>query len=259
MRPPCELSLAERVEARKSLRELRRVFEPGGHELDPADDLQVGQQHHHAAKVRLQVFRKLFAARALWVHSDENAALLAHSGDRAIGEMDRRHALTQRREYAAHLLGNHRDDVKVEAVELVEARPAARLRQTLEDGAHRAAIHLCGAVHRDDVLAESVAHVLHGLGLARGRRASGCAPQKHPERLRESDEAAIGERRDAKPVLHAQILVAVAEMRICDRDACRLEVHVPIGACLPRPPEVRRAPDTLESESSAGVALMDSG
>ena len=60
---------------------------------------------------------------------------------------------------------------------------------TFVDSAQTPVIHLIRAVEDDHILAESLAHVLDGLGLARPSRACRGTSHAHPQGLGQGDEA----------------------------------------------------------------------
>lgn len=66
-------------------------------------------------------------------HSNEDAELGAHLGDVPVGEDEGLALLLLSGEDHCHLLRGHRQHRQLDAVELVEATPRARLGQTLVD------------------------------------------------------------------------------------------------------------------------------
>ena len=73
------------------------------------------------------------------------------------------------------LLRDDREHLDVDPVELVEARPAARLRHAREELAHHLVVELVGAVEDDALDGDALGEVLGRLGLARACGARGPA------------------------------------------------------------------------------------
>ena len=156
----------------------------------------------------------------------------------AVGELEAGFAALDGVQHGRHLLRHHREHLEVDAVELVEAAPAAALREALVDGAHDAVVHLVAAVEDHRVLAERVAHVLGRLGLAGARGAGGRATEAHAERLAQRNVAAVGERRDHEALLDAEVLVAVVKVDVGDGDQRDVLVVLEVEARLLLPLKV---------------------
>jgi len=87
----------------------------------------------------LEVVRQLLSAGVSRIHRDEYCTSRVDHQLRSF-EVETRHALVDGDLYALDLLGNDREHFQLNAVELVEARPGARLCQTLEELTHRLVI-----------------------------------------------------------------------------------------------------------------------
>ena len=135
-------------------------------------------------------------------------------------------SLAARRENSLHLLRTHGQHLELDAVELVEAAPAAGHRETLVDLAHRTVVQLVRAVEHHDELAKSTTKVLNSLGLACPRRPRRSATKEHPKGLCERDVAAVGERRNTQALFAAKVLVAILEVHIGNRDQTVVDVQL---------------------------------
>eukprot|EP00965_Chrysotila_dentata_P087664 2893899-Pleurochrysis_carterae.AAC.3 len=166
-----------------------------GLELDLADVVEVGHDHGARAEERLEVFGQLRAARVAWVHGDEGADG-GHQRDGLVVEDEIELLATYRVEYCRELPRHNRKYLDRDPVELVEASPSAGLREAREDRSHGLVVHLVRAVLHNDPDGERAAKVLGGLGLTGARRSRGRAAQHEPQRLRECDVAAVGQRGD---------------------------------------------------------------
>ena len=101
------------------------------------------------------------------------------------------------------------------------------------------------ALRDQHILAEGAAHVLGRLGLAGASGAGGRTAEAKAERLREGDVAAVGERRDDKALLDAEVLVAVVKIDVGDVHLGDVEVVAPVEARLLRPLKVLDVLDLL--------------
>ena len=81
------------------------------------------------------------------------------------------------------LLGGDGQDRQLNAVELIEAAPRARLGESLEDPAKSTEVHLIRAVEDDAVFAEGLGHVLRRLCLTGTGRTGGSTTERHSKRL----------------------------------------------------------------------------
>ena len=93
----------------------------------------------------LEVVRQFLSAGVPWVHRDEDGAGRVQHQLRSV-ELEPRDALVDGDLDALDLLRDHRQDFQLNAVELIEARPRARLRETLEELSHRLVVQAVGAV-----------------------------------------------------------------------------------------------------------------
>ena len=255
MRRRGEQILAESVEDHKLAREELGHLEALAHEHVLADHAEVGDAHGHRAEERLERLGQLGAPGVTRVHGYErhgrrpqrNLHILEHKLA-LLGANGVQHRLVLG---GAH--GEHRDG---NAVELVEAAPRARLRQTLVGGTHSLVVHLVRAVEDVHLDAESAAEVLHRLRLAGTRGTRGCAAQHEPLRLREGDHASIGERRDDETSGRADVLVHVGNLRVADVDLEFAGLLVGAVAELRGPLERVRDVHLFVDELLAGIASV---
>ena len=125
------------------LRALAVLHVAVGEEHDLADEGVVGDHHGHGPEQRLEVVRELGAARVARVHRDEDGELRVDVDVRVLEHDALLVALDGALE-RHDLLGDDAEDLDVDAVELVEARPRARGREALEELAHRAVVQAVG-------------------------------------------------------------------------------------------------------------------
>jgi len=102
-------------------------------------------------------------------HRQEDPKLRVKRHNIAIREDELFLAFFLGHEHDVDLLGCDRQHRQLNAIELVETAPRARLCQALEDATEASKIHLIRTVEDDDVLAECLAHVFGGLSLASTR------------------------------------------------------------------------------------------
>jgi len=93
----------------------------------------------------LEVVRQFLSAGVPWVHRDEDGTGRVQHQLRSV-ELEPRDALVDGDLDALDLLRDHRQDFQLNAVELIEARPRARLRETLEELSHRLVVQAVGTV-----------------------------------------------------------------------------------------------------------------
>lgn len=152
--------------------------------------VRYNQQYKHHAKQHSRKHRSYY-------HCEENSELWIQRDDIAIHEDELLFAFLLRHQHDVDLLGSHRQDGQFDPVELVEATPGTGLCQALEDAAETSEVHLIGTVKDDDVLAQSLAHVLCRLRLARSGGSGWGTPQRHAERLGQGDVTS-GRRRELR-------------------------------------------------------------
>ena len=70
------------------------------------------------------------------------------------------------------VLGNDREHLNVDTVELIEATPGAGSGETLEEGGDHCVGHVTRAVEDDALLGESLSQILGRLSLSRAGRTS---------------------------------------------------------------------------------------
>ena len=145
------------------------------------------------------------------VHRDEDAArrlepdrvpLKEESGD--LGE--------ERLPDGEQLLRDDREHLDVDPVELVEARPAARLRHAREELAHHLVVELVGAVEDDALDGDALGEVLGRLGLARACGARGRRAELDMQAARDGEPAAVGKRRNHEAREAALVLAPVEDL-----------------------------------------------
>eukprot|EP00959_Pyramimonas_sp_CCMP1952_P376509 7886336-Pyramimonas_sp.AAC.1 len=133
------------------------------------------------------------------------------------------------------LVAEHLD---VDAVELVEARPRARLREPGEELAHELVVQVVPAVEHHALHPERLAQVLRRLRLARPRRARRGAPQLEVQRPRQGHVASVRHRGHHQAGLRAEILVRVVEQRVGLAHHAQVLLVVPVVPQLHLPAEV---------------------
>mmetsp|Transcript_33896 Transcript_33896/g.95223 ORF Transcript_33896/g.95223 Transcript_33896/m.95223 type:complete len:995 (+) Transcript_33896:5050-8034(+) len=131
-----QLLRAERVRGDNLLRERPCVLVAVRVELDLCDLTIVWNHHGHRAEQRLEVVGQLGATSVARVHRDEAVARPEDRQRRAL-ELERGPTLADRSLYGEDLLRDHAQHLGVDAVKLVEACPAARRRESLEELRHR--------------------------------------------------------------------------------------------------------------------------
>ena len=77
----------------------------------------------------------------------------------------------ERFEDRVHLLGDDRQDVHLDSVELIEAAPASGLNESGEHPPDRLGVEAFGAIEDEHEFGEGLPQVLNGLGLACSCRA----------------------------------------------------------------------------------------
>mmetsp|Transcript_13743 Transcript_13743/g.31845 ORF Transcript_13743/g.31845 Transcript_13743/m.31845 type:complete len:1547 (-) Transcript_13743:4516-9156(-) len=251
-----QLLLAKRVQHVELLRQDHVTLVADRGELHAHDNLAVGHHHGHVTEERLQVLRQLLATSVTGVAGDEDASLGVKRHNLAVGEDECRAALAHGGEDAVDLLRGHRQHLEVDAVELVEATPAAGHGQALVQLAERAEIHLVGAVEHHDELAEGATEILDGLGLASTGRAGGVATEEDSERLRKRDVASVGQRRDTQALLTTEVLVAVLEVDVGNGHNAVVEVAAPVETALLLPLEIGGVLDLVLHDSVEDIALV---
>ena len=170
-----ELLGGELVQLDHLARQVFRGLEALGEEHHLSHQRVVGDHHGHRPEQRLEVVGQLRAPRVAGVHGDEHRERV-HELHLAALEDELRdpafHGVLNRQE----LLRHHREHLDVDAVELVEARPRAALRQAGEELAHELVIQVIAAVEHHALHAQRLPEVLRGLRLAGARRAAGAPP-----------------------------------------------------------------------------------
>ena len=236
-----ELLDHEVVQRDRLLRERLRLAEALGREHHLGDHREVGRHHRDRPHERLEVVGQLGAARVAGVHRDEEAGARV-ARDHLAHEVEDLELAVERVHDAQHLLRDDREHLDLDAVELVEAAPRARLAQPRENAADRLEVVAVGAVDDDDVVREVLAEVLDRLGLARARGPERVAAAVEELGREQREDAAVGERRDDEPPVVALVLVAVLEDAVGLAHAAQPELALVLRedeAQLRHPLEVR--------------------
>jgi hypothetical protein len=105
-------------------------------------------------------------------------------------------------------------NLEIDTVELVEARPSARRRKTLEELAQCLVVETVRAVEYDTLLGHGLGQILDSLGLARTSGTLGRAAQMKFERSKKRSVATVGQRRHNKTIRVAKILVTIGQRRV---------------------------------------------
>ena len=148
-----ELLRAQLVALHDLRRAVPRLEVPERVQNDLADHRVVGDHHRHRAEQRFQVIGKLRAPGVAGVHRDGAPRAVLEPDLRAL-EHERRHLRRDGSLDVQHLLRHHGQNLQVDAVELVEARPRAGRRQTFEELAHLDVVHRVRAVEHDALARE---------------------------------------------------------------------------------------------------------
>ena len=232
-----ELLGGELVQLDHLARQVFRGLEALGEEHHLGDERVVGDHHGHRPEQRLEVVGQLRAPRVAGVHGDEHRERM-HELHLAALEDELRdptfHGVLNRQE----LLRHHREHLDVDAVELVEARPRAALRQTGEELAHELVIQVIAAVEHHALHAQRLPEVFRGLRLAGARRARGRAAELQVHRAGEGHVAPVRHGRHHQPGLRAEVLVRVLEIRVGLAHRAHVVVVVPVVPQLHLPLEV---------------------
>ena len=206
-------------------------------EDDLADHGVVGDHHRDVAEERLEVIRELGTTGVARVHGDEDVGGVdnpkLHTLEDEPVQLCRDRALN-----AQHLLRHHREHLELDAVELVEARPRARRRQTFEKLPHRLIVQAVRAVEHDALNRDSLGEVLRGLRLTRTRGSRGCPPEVQVNGAHQGAVAPVRQRRDDQSRRVTEVLKAVLRFSV---DHANLQgVVLPKVAQLREPLEILR-------------------
>mmetsp|Transcript_13243 Transcript_13243/g.37392 ORF Transcript_13243/g.37392 Transcript_13243/m.37392 type:complete len:381 (+) Transcript_13243:7435-8577(+) len=199
---------------------------------DLRDKGVVGNHHCHITEQCLEVVRELRAASISRVHGDEDIdcdfelqlhtlknELLGVGGDRPLdGE---------------HLLCDHREDLELNAIELIKAGPSSTGREALEELPHREVVQAVGAVEDDALDGHRLGQVLGGLRLAGAGGAGRGAPEVKVDGTQQSSVAAVCEGCDDQPAAVPEVLVAVPALGIEHADKEVVLLPVVPQAALP--------------------------
>lgn len=101
-------------------------------ENDLSDESIIGDHHSDGSKERLEIVGQLDSARVRRIHGDEEAARVVQANLAAF-EHEPRCELVFGALDREYLLSDHREHLDVDAVELVETTPRARLSQTRKE------------------------------------------------------------------------------------------------------------------------------
>mmetsp|Transcript_1346 Transcript_1346/g.3903 ORF Transcript_1346/g.3903 Transcript_1346/m.3903 type:complete len:212 (+) Transcript_1346:7788-8423(+) len=186
------------------------IPESEGVQNNLADERVVWDHHGARPEQCLQVVRQLGTARISRIHGDVDSA----SGNQLqLGPLEHEIILPRpdRPRDGGHLLRDHRQDLEVDAVELVEAAPRARRRESLEKLAHRQIVEAIGAIEHDALHRQRLGQVLRRLRLARASRPLRRAPIKQGERPHQGPVAAIRQRRNHEAVAVSEVFEAIQQ------------------------------------------------
>ena len=111
------------------------------------------ENHTNKLSEHLEVVGQFGATRVTGVHRDEDGAAAVERQLSAF-EIELLEVLGDCALNGLHLLRDHGQHLQLDAVEFVEARPRARLRQTLEELAHRFVVEAVRAVEHDTLTKE---------------------------------------------------------------------------------------------------------
>ena len=206
---------------------------------DLGDERKVGHHHRNRPHDSLQVIRKLRSAGVTRVHRDENPARRNQPNSLPLEEEGLRPGLDRGHD-DANLRRHHREHLNRDAVELVEARPSAGLRQPAKHLRRHLVIDAVGAVEDDDVPCECLAEVLHGLRLAGTRGSERVAAAAGEQRGSQSHVTPIRQRRHHQPPVVALVLVPVRKHGEHLLDHAVVLFLVPVEPELRDPLEIRR-------------------
>jgi len=194
-----------------------RVAEPVRVDHDLGNVPLVRDHHGDGSETHLQVVRQLVPARLARVHGDLDAHALL---------VQHLHALECLVELAfvgvqepfvfdfGHHFGDHGEDVESDAVELVEAGPAALVGQPTAQRDDHFGFDGGAAVEHHAEDRQPLGQVLGGLGLAGSGRPRGRGAEAQRQSARDGVPAALGERRDDQPAQTAQLLLAVVDVGV---------------------------------------------
>jgi hypothetical protein len=130
-----------RPQEKEGKRRERRETERGRRETEGRASVCIPEE-------RLEVVGQLGAAGIAGVHRDEDAVVGVEGDVTPLKDEAVDFHLACLHD-GQHLLRDHREHLDVDAVELVEARPCARLGEAREEAAHRRRGEIRAAVHHD--------------------------------------------------------------------------------------------------------------
>ena len=167
-------------------------------------------RHHHGAgpEEGLEVVGELRAPRVAGVHGDVHGAR-GDEPDLRVLEDELVRAAPDRDGDLLDLLGHDREHLEGDAVELVEAAPAARGGEALEELRELQVVHAVAAVEDDALDGQSLGQVLRALRPAGAGRALRRAAVVEVEGSHQRSVAAIGERSDHESRRVDQVLEAI--------------------------------------------------
>eukprot|EP00968_Pinguiococcus_pyrenoidosus_P021235 scaffold2724_cov260-Pinguiococcus_pyrenoidosus.AAC.22 len=185
---------AQDVQLAHLARERLCVSEALGKEHDLRNERVVGDHHCDGPKADLEVVGKFRPTGVSGIHGDDRVMIL--EDDLHAHEVDVRLLHQTTLPQHGELLRDDGEHLDVDPVELVQARPAAGLRQAPEELPHHFVVDLIAAVEHNAQDSHGLGEVLGTFRLARAGGSSRCRPELEPVRARERQPAAVGERRD---------------------------------------------------------------
>ena len=160
-----------------------------------------------------------------------------------------------------HLLGNDRQHLQLNTVELVEASPCTGLRKTSKHAAHGLVVDTIRAVEHNDLACESFAKILHRLSFACSGRSLRSSAQVHGEGTGAGQEGAIRERRDDKTRLVSKVFVSIPQVcsAVVNADVKAVDrvVMFPVVTQLHDPVKVSDLFHTGVNETLSDIAVVN--
>eukprot|EP00960_Hanusia_phi_P047197 758288-Hanusia_phi.AAC.2 len=181
-----------------------------GEEHDLGDEGIVGDHHRHGPEERFEVVRQLGPPGVPGIHRDE-AAVVPVEPDELPEELEALGVGLERVADGHDLLGDHRQHLDVDPVELVEAGPRSCLRQARKELLHHLVVQPVRAVEHNHRHRQRLPQVLNRLRLARPCWARRSSSEQEVERACQSHEALVGEGGDDEAGDDPEVLPAVEE------------------------------------------------
>lgn len=186
------------------------VFKTFCEEHDFCDHGIIRDHHGHRSEERLEIIGELGTASVSGIHGDEDA-IIGLDGDNFSLELkgvvgvgsEQGHSDDQK------LLGDDREYLDIDSVELVQTGPGALLTQSLEQLVHHHGGNLVRTIEDDTKSAECFGEILGGLCLSGSGGSCGRGAQLIGHCAGDGDPASIGEWGDHESTGGPQVLIAV--------------------------------------------------